>query len=70
MFYYKNEIEGKICGLTMSPYSLDHVENFFQITEDEYKEYGGVISDNKSEDLQRPISDEAALNSLIDAFLA
>ena len=69
--FYKNVINGEVVGLTESPYALN-VENFYEITKEEYIALGGYIADH-SESLQtfemKEETPSGLTNALIEALI-
>lgn len=67
MLFYKNEINGKIAGLTTSPYPLN-IENFFEVTEEEYLAIGGILP-QEPKPIEPSQTNADTLSVLIDALI-
>lgn len=64
MYFYKNEINGEICGLTTAPYEIN-ADNFYEVTEEEYLQLGGIIPQQKGSNSTPDIAEEI-LNAFIE----
>lgn len=68
MLFYKNVINDEVVGLTTSPYTLN-VENFFEVTKEEYIELGGYIEPEVEVDTTGTTDQETSTSSLSKALI-
>lgn len=72
MLFYKNVMNEQLAGLTTSPYALN-VENFYEITKEEYIELGGYIepdvepvTDAENQEVNMSSLSQALIDALVD----